>query len=45
MKNKESKKRVKVSLPSLQDYLKYIKSESKTSKENSLGYSHSVYVK
>jgi len=45
MKNKKVKKGEKVSLPSIQDYLKYVKSENKASSENTVGYYHSVYVK
>jgi len=45
MKIKKSKKVEKPSLPSIQDYLKYVKSENKTTNENTVGYYHSVYVK
>jgi hypothetical protein len=45
MKSKKSKKVEKVSLPSIQDYLKYVKSENKTTSDNTVGYSHYVYVK
>lgn len=32
-------------LPTMQDYLNYVKSEKGTIEENGVGYSHYVYVK
>lgn len=46
MKKKEESKKSNVSsLPTLQDYLNYVKSEQSVLEENGVGYSHYVYVK
>lgn len=44
MKNNEQKNS-KNELPTIQEYLNYVKCENATTDDNGVGYSHYIYVK